>query len=123
MIQRSIEDPLLWIACRRHVLELYLGVVWKVCFGKSKAPADALCEVLSDFIDEEGLPDSLDAENSPHVLTFDATDDLLSEQKKRLEDLATHLDGEKVGSKAKPRNDYGSMWGLVKVQLYIFEIL
>ena len=98
------------------MLELYLGVVWKTCFGKSKAPADALCEVLSDFIDEEGLPQCLEAESSPYVLKIDAKDNLLSKQKKRLEDLATHLDGEKVGSKAKPRNDYGSMWGLVKVQ-------
>ena len=38
LIEKSLNRPMLWLACRHHILELILRAVWEVLFGKDMAP-------------------------------------------------------------------------------------
>ena len=119
-IQHALEEHLLWMACRRHVLELYLGTAWKKAFkAKSKQPADVLCERLWDHIQKNGLPKTLERDSCPFILKESAK--LFKDQKERLVKLAAQMDKEPVGSAAKPRTDYEQLWELVKVSLFSFH--
>ena len=56
--------PLVYLACRHHKLERDFNAAFKAAFpGPSKAPADEICELVNDLVEEEKLPAALDDSN------------------------------------------------------------
>ena len=54
LIEKSLNKPLLWLACRHHILELILRCVWETLFGEEMAPH------YKDFENFAGLWDTVD---------------------------------------------------------------
>ena len=110
------------MACRRHVAELYLGAAWSATFPEpTTQPADVLCERLWKFAESGQMPESLQADTCPYVLNERAK--VFKPQRERIANLLPEVDGEEVGSDAKPRNDYQFFWELIKVDMNYFQLI
>ncbi|KAG0706300.1 hypothetical protein GWK47_024337 [Chionoecetes opilio] len=47
-IERALEKPLVWLACRHHILEVVLKDVFETCMGPSSGPNIALFKRLQN---------------------------------------------------------------------------
>ncbi|KAG0709947.1 hypothetical protein GWK47_023793 [Chionoecetes opilio] len=47
-IERALEKPLVWLACRHHILEVVLKDVFEACMGPSSGPNIALFKRLQN---------------------------------------------------------------------------
>lgn len=97
LLEQRLGKKLLYLACRHHVLELAVGAVWKLLFGKTLGPDNKL------FAEFKSAWNSLN--KYMHTNTLTINDPHLSEVKMRvvqeLTNILTHSD-----SRTLPRDDY-----------------
>ena len=118
-IEQALGHAILWVACRHHVLELFLGSVWKtVSPYPSKSPIDPLSQRVVSEVFEKGMPVELDS-SCPQI--FKAESAFFKARKEELIKLQGMLTRE--GDKAAvPRQDYAYMWDLIQVQSFHFSL-
>lgn len=105
-IERELNRPLLWLACRHHVYEVVLQDVFQCCYGPSSGPDIALFKKLQarwPLIDQS------------KVRPLDA-DSLSAEQKTRRQSM-TNLLRQLLGAGSHPREDYQELIQLCLVFL------
>ncbi|KAG0728657.1 hypothetical protein GWK47_003670 [Chionoecetes opilio] len=93
-IERALERPLVWLACRHHILEVVLKDVFEACMGPSSGPNIALFKRLQNRwpIVDQSRPQPL----TPTALSSDEAHRLeMLGHLKRLLDCGNH-----------PREDY-----------------
>ncbi|KAG0726770.1 hypothetical protein GWK47_035883 [Chionoecetes opilio] len=69
-IERALEKPLVWLACRHHILEAVLKDVFEACMGPSSGPNIALFKRLQN---QQGRPQTLCLALSANVMMSDCT--------------------------------------------------
>ncbi|KAG0730554.1 hypothetical protein GWK47_028010 [Chionoecetes opilio] len=65
-IERALEKPLVWLACRHHILEVVLKDVFEACMGPSSGPNIALFKRLQNRwpIVDQSRPPAPDTDRS-----------------------------------------------------------
>ena len=101
----ALGRPLLWCACRHHILEL----IAKFAFGsvfteKSTCPGERICNELSNWWEkQESVPRDFSAENRPQLFCDDDPfDDCL-------DDLGQLSATARTGGKKFQRGDYDEL--------------
>ncbi|KAG0717466.1 hypothetical protein GWK47_054319 [Chionoecetes opilio] len=79
-IERALEKPLVWLACRHHILEVVLKDVFKTCMGPSSGPNIALFKSLQNrwpIVDQSRpqplTPTALSSDEEAHRLRCSVT--------------------------------------------------
>ena len=49
LIEKELNQKLLYLACRHHVLEIYVGSVWTLLFGEVKQPTNPIFKNVKDL--------------------------------------------------------------------------
>ena len=71
-LQKSLKTPLLWMACRHHVLELILGKAFSELFGESSGPEIPLFKKLQDVWYDLDLTDLILPDIPPYLQNHSA---------------------------------------------------
>jgi hypothetical protein len=98
LLESKIGKKLLYLACRHHILELSVGAVWKLLFGKVIGPDNKMFGAFKNAWND--IEKSLQ-----HVETLRFENPWLLQIKKRvIGELTMLLEGD--GAKSLPRDDY-----------------
>ena len=103
LIEKGLDRPLLWLACRHHIPELLLKAVWVCLFGEDMAPT------IKEFEKFKANWDSLDKSNFKGL-------DLKPWMKEQLDIIIPFIKS-LLESKKQPRDDYKECLELVLVVL------
>ena len=103
-LQKSLKTPLLWMACRHHVLELILGKAFSELFGESSGPEIPLFKKLQDVWYDLDLTDLILPDIPPYLQNQSA--EILTFVEERLKD-----------PNSTPRDDYKELLELAKIFL------
>ena len=103
-LQKSLKTPLLWMACRHHVLELILGKAFSELFGESSGPEIPLFKKLQDVWYDLDLTDLILPDIPPYLQNHSA-------------EILTFVEDSLKDPNSTPRDDYKEQLELAKIFL------
>ena len=109
----AVDRPLLWFACRHHIIELYAKAVWSAAFpGKSQCPGELLIKQFYDWWEKtDDVRTTFEAKDCPTLLGGKhPLDDCIADLKELCATVRAR------GKSSFPRGDYEELFDLLEVK-------